>query len=363
MGLGYVFIKLDLESAPSWLQQQLKKDPDYLIQTVEIPRLEDIKLLGSQEHQSAELLGRCENMTAILTTYTWILEADVATVDQLLDHPKCKVLSTLQDVVSASGASIVYTLKEFGMSASSLKRKQGKSLREFIAAVVYFVLELVKRGRPPFMNDKLWTAPFQRIFGQFLYGSIFQTSTFQRNSEIEDILYRGKAQVAENIGIRLLVALKEQGFTESLDACCRLQAGALFSADSPLYSMLSDKGSNISESKLIQVKEHQLITSIMFSDPSVPGIQDLLQGSVMMQRHELMDKLIDIGAAETKAKLPFSTPGSMFKILYDLFKIISGTKSPDRKMIASKLISVCLMSSEAISLVDDLIVSLIDWPI
>lgn len=101
----------------------------------------------------------------------------------------------------------------------------------------------------------------------------------------------------------------------------------------------------------------------MFSDASVPGIQDLLQGFVMLQKHELMDKLIDIGAAETKPKLPFSTPESMFRILYDLFKIISGTKSPDQKMIATKLISVCLMSSEAIRLMDDLIVSSIDWPI
>jgi hypothetical protein len=74
-----------------------------------------------------------------------------------------------------------------------------------------------------------------------------------------------------------------------------------------------------------------------------------------------MDKLI--GAAETKPKHPFSTPESMFRILYDLFKIMSGTKSPDQKMIATKLISVCLMSSEAIHFMDDLIVSSIDWPI
>ncbi|CAO3672189.1 unnamed protein product [Umbelopsis ramanniana] len=325
------FLPYTSKSTPSWLQQQLKKDPDYLIQTVEVPRLEDIKLLRSQEHELVELLGCCENLTAILTTYTWLLEADVAAVDQLLDHPKFKLLSTLQDVVSASGASIAYTLKESVLSASTLRRKQGRSLREFIAAVIYFVLELTKRGRPPFIDDELWTPPFQRIFGQFLYGTIFQTSIFQRNSEIEDILYRGKALAAENIGVRLLVALKEQGYTDSLDTCCHLLAGALFSEDSPLYSMLSDK------------------------DASVPGIQDLLQGFVMLQKHELMDKLIDIVAAETKPKLPFSTPESMFRILYDLFKIISGTKSPDQKMIATKLISVCLMSSEAIRLMDDLI--------
>jgi hypothetical protein len=248
MAVGYLFIKLDLESAPSWLQQQLKKDPDYLIQTLEVPRLEDIKLLRSQEHELVELLGCCENLTAILTTYTWLLEADVATVDQLLDHPKCKLLSTLQDVVSASGASIVYTLKESVLSASTLRRKQGRSLREFIVAVIYFVVELTARGRPPFIDDELWTAPFQRIFGQFLYGSIFQTSIFQRNSEIEDILYRRKALAAENIGIRLLVALKEYRYTDSFDTCFHLLAGALFSAGSPLYSMLSDKGSEISES-------------------------------------------------------------------------------------------------------------------
>jgi hypothetical protein len=79
----------------------------------------------------------------------------------------------------------------------------------------------------------------------------------------------------------------------------------------------------------------------------------------MVQEHEMMDELIENGAAETK--IPFSAPGSMFSGLYDLFKLISGTKSPDQKMIATKLLSVCLMGSEALQRIDDLIVSTVDW--
>jgi hypothetical protein len=245
MAYRILIIQLFLESASSWLQQQLKKDSDYLIQTVEVPRLGEIKMLKSQEHELVELLGCCEILTGILTTYTWLLEADVATVDQLLDHPKCKLLSTLQDVVSASGASIVYTLKESVLSASTLRRKQGRILREFIAAVIYFFLVLTERGRPPFTDDEMWTAPFQRMFGQFLYGSIFQTSIFQRSNEMEDILYREKIKASKNIGIRLLAALTEKGYADSLNTCFQLLGGALFSADSPLYTMLSKKGSKL----------------------------------------------------------------------------------------------------------------------
>jgi hypothetical protein len=73
----------------------------------------------------------------------------------------------------------------------------------------------------------------------------------------------------------------------------------------------------------------------------------------------MMDKLIENGASEYR--LLYSTPQKMYRILYDLFKLISGTKSPDQKMIATKLLYVCLMSSESLNLMDDLIVSSHEW--
>ena len=218
-------------------------NPYYIIETLETPRIGDIKALEAVGPDV--LLGYYENMTGALTAYSWLLEGGVASVEQLLDHPKSKVLSILQDLVSKGGASIVHTLQDSTTAAVASKRKQGRVLRHFVTAVIYFVVVLTEHGRPPFLNQELSGSPFKRVFGHFLYGHIFQASLFRKNNEIEDIVGRSNQKSPKpdsNLALRQLAALKDNHYEVSLGICLRVLGSVLFATGGTLTEMLSKRG-------------------------------------------------------------------------------------------------------------------------
>lgn len=240
---GSKFNHVCLESAVLWLTERLKSDPDYVIHILEEVRLRDIKDLDSIGCDA--LLGCYENMTGALTSYSWLLEGKVATVGQLIGHPKSKLLSVFQDLASKCGPSIVQTLQDTTTTTLASRRNQGRILRNFVSAAIYFVLVLTENGMPPFQNNVLSSPEFKLAFGQFLYGHIFQSSIFQKKDEIEDILNRPKAKVSKlgsNIAAELLRVLKEKDCKESLEACLNSLASVLFAREGTLQNMVVDSG-------------------------------------------------------------------------------------------------------------------------
>ncbi|GAB5585937.1 hypothetical protein Unana1_00837 [Umbelopsis nana] len=320
------------KSAVLWLTERLKSDPDYVIQILEEVRLRDIKGLDSIGCDA--LLGCYENMTGALTSYSWLLEGKVATVGQLIGHPKSKLLSVFQDLASKCGPSIVQTLQDTTTTTLASRRNQGRILRNFVSAAIYFVLVLTENGMPPFQNNVLSSPEFKLAFGQFLYGHIFQSSIFQKKDEIEDILNRPKAKVSKlgsNIAAELLRVLKEKDCKESVEACLNSLASVLFAREGTLENMVVD------------------------NDTTIDGVDDILHGMLVLQDHDLMDSLVKEGSTIDPS---LCTPYRIINHLYSLFKSISSTRSPDQRLIASNLLSVCLTSSQSPSLVNDLIDSM-----
>lgn len=97
----------------------------------------------------------------------------------------------------------------------------------------------------------------------------------------------------------------------------------------------------------------QLIIGPALIDTSMDGVNDLLHGLLAIQGLDLMESLVN--EADTSDS-SLAMRHNVIKNLYDVFMTISCTRSPDQKLIASNILSVCLASSESLNLVHGLIV-------
>lgn len=240
-----VSINLYPESAKVWLETHLQKDPDYIVNALESTCLNSLRISEQMNDGSNEVAGACENVTGVLVAYSWLLEHDIATVKQLLDHPKSQLLDKLQSVIESHQDSILKKIQDPAVATSSSARKIIRIFRYFVIAILYFVKVLAEHDIPPIGNVYLSTKHLEKFVASSLYGHIFQQSQFVRRNEVEDIMgqYNKTAMIGSlNIAAKILSISVSKKYKQALDALSMAAGSTLSSSEEPLQMLLSTQG-------------------------------------------------------------------------------------------------------------------------
>jgi hypothetical protein len=193
---------------------------------------------------SSAVVVACENVTGVLVAYSWLLENEIATVKQLLDHPKSQLLEKLQLVIESHQDSVLYSIQDSTVATSSSSRRKLRIFRCFVNAVLYFVQVLAEHDIPPIGNDYLSKQPLKNFITSTLFGHLFKQSLFIKANEVEDIVdhhYMSKMKGSYNVAAKILSISQDKKYKRSLEALSKATGSTLCNSGT-LQTLLSTKG-------------------------------------------------------------------------------------------------------------------------